>query len=104
MSDHDFDIYLSLIAKLLKLSPAQRSAIADELRDHLEQRLEELLTDGLTRPQAVATALEEFGDAAALAARFTHIATQHRRRLIMRYTLASLATLALAATVVMTIL
>lgn len=104
MSERDFDIYLSLLAKLLRLSSGQRESIEAELRDHLEERLDELLGKGLTKEQAIATALEEFGDAAGLAQRFTLLATQHRRRLIMRYSVASLCALGLTAAMVMSIL
>src|SRR5687767_1074724 len=104
MSERDFDIYLSLLARMLRLSAGQRAAIEDELRDHLAERLDEFLGRGMTREEAVRAALEEFGDAAGLAQRFTSIATLHRRRLIMRYSFASLAALAVGATVVLSIL
>ena len=67
MSEAEFDSYLSLMAKFLRLRSRQKDALADELRDHLESRLDELLAQGKTREQAVSIALEEFGDAAVLA-------------------------------------
>ena len=39
MSEHEFEIYLSLLSRLVKLTPDQTAAIADELRDHLEEIL-----------------------------------------------------------------
>ncbi len=42
MSEQEFDLYLKLLAKCLRLTSGQRELIADELRDHLEERLEEL--------------------------------------------------------------
>ena len=68
MSDHEFNNYLTLLAGLLRLGEKQRQAIAEELRTHLEDRLEELLARGLSRDEAIRQALSEFGDAAGLAA------------------------------------
>ena len=104
MSERDFEIYLSLLGRFLRLSGPQRESIEAELRDHMEQRLDELLEHGLTREEAIATALDEFGDAAGLAHRFSTLAHQHRRRLIMRYSFASLCALALAATIFLSML
>jgi hypothetical protein len=39
MPEQDFELYLSLLSRFLRLKPAQRDEIADELRDHLEERL-----------------------------------------------------------------
>jgi hypothetical protein len=98
MSDHEFDNYLALLSRLLKLGDKQRDAIAGELRSHLEDRLDELLARGISRDQAVRQALEEFGDAAAMAAEFAAIRGAKRKRWIMRLTTASVAaTLLIAA-------
>ena len=86
MPENEFELYLSLLSRFLRLNPAQQGEIADELRDHLEQRLEELSARGLSREQAIHIALEEFGDAAELAQHFTRAAHSRRRKLIMRYT------------------
>jgi hypothetical protein len=94
MPENEFELYLSLLSRFLRLNPAQQGEIADELRDHLEQRLEELSARGLSREQAIHTALEEFGDAAELAQHFTRAAHVRRRRLIMRYTYGTAAVLA----------
>jgi general secretion pathway protein D len=94
MPEQDFELYLSLLSRFLRLKPAQRDEIADELRDHLEERLEELAARGLTRGEAIKAALDEFGDAAELAQHFTHVAHIRRRRLIMRYTFGTVAALA----------
>ena len=61
MPEQDFELYLSLLSRFLRLQPAQRDEVADELRDHLDQRLEELAARGLSREQAIHKALEEFG-------------------------------------------
>ena len=94
MPENEFELYLSLLSRFLRLKPAQHGEIADELRDHLEARLEELSARGLSRDEAIRQALEEFGDAAELANHFTHLAHVRKRRLIMRFTFGTVATLA----------
>jgi hypothetical protein len=96
MSEQEFDLYLKLLAKCLRLTSGQRELIADELRDHLEERLEELARAGVPRERAVAQALDEFGDAAVLAAHFTTIARLKRRRFLMRLSLGSVGALTAA--------
>lgn len=91
MPEEDFDIFLSLLGQLLRLDPTQKAAIADELRDHLEERLLELNEQGVPRKEAVRKALEEFGDAAGLASQFTSLSNHRRRRLLMRATVATSA-------------
>ncbi len=85
MSQQEFDNYIALLGRALKLSPAQRDAIADELRDHMEQRLAELTERGVDREHALTIALEEFGDANALAGEFTEINHDLHRRRTMRF-------------------
>ena len=97
MTDHEFDNYLALLAKLLRLGEVQRQAIAGELRAHLEDRLDDLLARGVPKHQAVKQALEEFGDAAVLASEFVSISRGRRRRWIMRLTTASVAAIVLIA-------
>ena len=101
MSEAEFDSYLSLMAKFLRLRSRQKDALADELRDHLESRLDELLAQGKTREQAVSIALEEFGDAAVLAEDFSRLASRHTRRFVMRCTAAS--AVVVAAVVLLTL-
>jgi hypothetical protein len=94
VSEKEFELYLSLLSRFLRLSPSQRAEVADELRDHLEERLEELTAAGLAREDAIRTALDEFGDAAELSTHFTQLARTRRRRLIMRITAGSALTAA----------
>ena len=97
MSDHEFDNYLALLSRLLRLGDKQRDAIAGELRAHLEDRLEDLTSRGVPRDEAVRQALEEFGDAAVLAADFASLSGTKRKRWIMRLTTASVAVIVLIA-------
>lgn len=99
MSEQEFELYLKLLSRCLGLTSAQRAQISDELRDHLEARLEELAGAGVPREQAVLQALDEFGDAAALAGHFTTIARLKRRRFLMRLSLGSVVLLAAAVLV-----
>ena len=57
MSEREFELFLKLLSRSLKLTRAQRDAIADELRDHLEARLAELVSQGIERQQAITQAL-----------------------------------------------
>src|SRR5262245_2455956 len=101
MSDREFDNYLMLLAGLLRLSGKQREAIAEELRSHLEDRLEELMSGGISRENAVKQALAEFGDAAGLAGEFAAISRNRKRRWLVRLTTFSVAaTLLVAASLV----
>src|SRR5262245_3145370 len=97
MSDHDFDNYLTLLSSLLRLDSKQRSSIAQELRSHLEDRLDELTVQGISRDQATKQALAEFGDAAGLAGQFVALSKSRKRRWLMRLTTFSLAAALLLA-------
>jgi len=97
MPDREFEIYLSVLSRLLHLKPGQRDEIADELRDHLEERLAELTAEGVSQDAACRRALDELGDAAGLAAQFTHIAKRKSRRLIMRWTVGTILTACVVA-------
>jgi len=101
MSDREFENYLTLLAGLLRLSGKQREAIAEELRSHLEDRLEELIAGGVSREEAVKQALAEFGDAAGLAGQFAAVSRNRKRRWLVRLTTFSVAaTLLVAASLV----
>lgn len=91
MSTQEFDRYLALLTKLLRLRSGQRDEIADELRDHFEQRLDELTAQGVSHDEAVRSALEEFGDAANLAHHFSHLSHVQFRRRTMRRALGTIA-------------
>ncbi|MEZ6049431.1 MAG: permease prefix domain 1-containing protein [Planctomycetaceae bacterium] len=94
MPEHEFELYLSLLSRFLKLNPQQREEIAEELRGHLEMRLEDLAKEGHTREEAIRIALDEMGDAGELAKHFSTIAKSRRRNLIMRFTVGMAVALA----------
>ncbi|MEM1444831.1 MAG: permease prefix domain 1-containing protein [Planctomycetota bacterium] len=107
MSQQEFEHYLNLLARMLKLTPKQRDAIADELRTHLEERLDELQHEGHDKNEAIRLALNEFGDANALAADFTHTLRHARRtrtrRRLMQTTAGTLIAAAVVTFAVMTL-
>src|SRR5688572_7209889 len=100
MSENEFELYLELLGKFLRLRPGQRADIADELRDHMEARFAELCRTGMSRSDAVRRAVDEFGDAACLADHFTQLSRQRTRRFLMRCTLGTVCAAALVLIVV----
>jgi uncharacterized membrane protein YgcG len=100
MTPEEFQNYLGLLSRLLRLKATEREAIAEELRSHLEERLAALTAAGIEPTRAVSMALAEFGDAAALAAEFTAVSRIYKRRWIMRLTVGSIAASVIAAAVV----
>jgi len=91
MSNEEFENYLALVSRLLRLSPGQRDQIGEELRDHLETRTAELVESGAERTAAVKQAIEEFGDAAVFAESFKNVSVQNRKRWMMRFATVSTA-------------
>lgn len=91
MSEREFEVYLRMITQMLKLSQTQRESISNELRDHMEARLEELCEQGIERSQAIQLALAEFGDVNTLVRDFLEIRGLKARRRIMRTTVGTLA-------------
>ena len=85
MSNEEFENYLALVTRLLRLNRSQREMIRSEMRDHLESRVEEMVDSGVDRKDAVRSALEEFGDAAGLANQFQIISNINQRRWMMRF-------------------
>jgi hypothetical protein len=97
MSQREFEAYLTLLAKLLNLSPAQRSDVADELRDHLEERMTQLAAEGLSPEDAAHQAVSELGDAAGLARELSRPRVALRRRRILRCGFSASVAVAVAA-------
>ena len=101
MTNREFENYLTLVSRLLRLKRGQTEQIAGELRDHLELRVAELTESGVDVDEATRMALEEFGDAASLAGQFQFISETYRRRWMMRFATLSVAGLFLTAVLVM---
>ncbi len=96
MPEQEFEMYLSILSRLLRLSPVQKDAISDELRDHLEQRLTDLLQSGMSRDDAIRKAMDEFGDVTGLALDLTRVSRTPLRKVIVRSTVtASVAAVAI---------
>lgn len=97
MSQREFEAYLTLLSKLLNLSPAQRNDVADELRDHLEERMTQLAAEGLAPDDAAHRAVSELGDAAGLARELSRPKAALRRRRILRWGFSASVATAIAA-------
>jgi len=91
VSEQEFETYLKLLGRLLRLSESQREEIAEEFRAHFDQRVEELVDQGQNSETAIRAALRDFGDASALAQELTRISRQRKRRLIMKTSIGSVA-------------
>lgn len=96
MSEQEFENYLLLLSRFLGLSKRQQESIANELRDHMEHRLDDLQSQGVSREEAIRTALEEFGDASHLAHELSNVARDRKRRWMMKVTTGSLAAAVMA--------
>lgn len=94
MSDLEFEAYVNLLTRFLRLGREQREEIRRELQAHLQDALDEACERGESRAEAIRRVLEDFGDAAELAARFSKL--NRKRRWIMHGTLTA-ACLAFAA-------
>lgn len=88
MPEKEFEIYLKVLGKLLRLNPSQKSAIADEFRDHLDERLADLMQSGLSRDEAIQAAIDEFGDVTGLALDLTRASRPGLRKVVVRSTVA----------------
>ena len=97
MSDQEFKNYVALISKLLHLKQGQQESIGGELKDHLQTRVADLIEEGVPKETAFQQALEEFGDAAAMARNFQTVLDLKRRRWMMRFTTLAMAGVFLAA-------
>ncbi len=103
MSNEEFQNYVALLGGLLRLAPAQREAIEDELRAHMEERFAALTARGIGPDRAISMALAEFGDAAALADQFSAVAKLRNRRWMMRFTMTVTVAAAALVFVVMSV-
>lgn len=91
VTNKEFENYLALVTRLLRLNNKHADELGSEMRDHLETRVMELIESGACQEDATRRALEEFGDAASLAQRF-HLVTQNsQKRWMMRFATFSVA-------------
>lgn len=97
MSNEEFENYIALVSRLLQLRGKQRDQISVELRDHLQTRAAELESEGENKQAALRQAIEEFGDAAAMARNFQSVQNLKRQRWMMRFTTFAIAGVFLAA-------
>ena len=97
MSNEEFENYIALVSRLLQLRGKQQEQISVELRDHLQTRAAELESTGETKQAALRQAIEEFGDAAAMAKNFQSVQNLKRQRWMMRFTTFAIAGVFLAA-------
>lgn len=103
MSREEFEHYVALLGRLLRLNSGEREAIRWELEDHMESRVAELEANGLSNSDATRRALEEFGDAARLARQFEWANRFQQRRWIMRFTVFSVVATFVVAVLLMSL-
>lgn len=96
MSKRDFDARLQVLCRLLKLDSEQAAAVSRDLRQQLDQRVEEIVRTGKPRSDAIDQAIEEFGDAAGMAADLTRVSQRLIRRWVTGATLVSAVALTVA--------
>jgi len=96
MSNEEFENYIALVSRLLQLRGKQQEQISVELRDHLQTRAAELESEGQTKQAALRQAIEEFGDAAAMAKNFQSVQNLKRQRWMMRFSTFAIAGVFLA--------
>ncbi|HVP73400.1 MAG TPA: polysaccharide biosynthesis/export family protein [Phycisphaerales bacterium] len=100
-ADSAIDAWLSVVSRLMHLPEKTRRDICNELREHLRERVRDLLLGGSDERAAVRTAIEELGETAQLARRFEAADRPRGRRLLMHATL-MLATGGAIAAAIMT--
>ena len=89
------DSWLDVFDRLLRLPAGQKTAIREELRSHLTDRVRDLMLAGADRDEAMRQAVNELGEAAELAEQFRHANRYPRRRLIMNGALIGLGAAAI---------
>jgi hypothetical protein len=91
-SKHDAtEAWLDRVVSLLRLPAPEREAIRAELREHLRDRVRDLMLAGASETHATSQAISELGDAAALARRYQEAIEPSSRRSIMQIGIASAA-------------
>ena len=96
MSEKQIERFFLSLERSLRWEPARCEDITDELRDHVEEHLHEAVGQGLSRPEAIQTALGELGEAGHLASGLRRAVRQSRLRRLLGRSALSAAALAVA--------
>jgi prepilin-type N-terminal cleavage/methylation domain-containing protein len=78
------DLYLHCLRAALNVNQSRAREICDEVRSHLEAQVLEFQRSGLSREDAVTTAIAKFGEPKAIAQSLATANSQHRRALALR--------------------
>ncbi|MBX3416497.1 MAG: hypothetical protein KF851_02745 [Pirellulaceae bacterium] len=87
MTNREFESYVALLNGFLRMRRSESNEIVNELRDHLESRVADLVANGYATEEAEKLALEEFGDAMAMANQFKTVFFLKRKRWTMKMAL-----------------
>lgn len=77
------DAWLTLLTTMLRLPASQAVEIRDELEDHMRTRVRDQLVEGVAEHDAVRRAIDEVGEASAVADRFRSAARTPLRKTLM---------------------
>lgn len=101
MADKEIELFFSLLDRSLGWKAERSGDIKDELRDHVNQHIEAAKVGGLSRSEAIQSALRELGEVVHLAAGLRHAVRRSQvRRFVVR---SALSGAALAASVLMVV-
>lgn len=93
------DTWLALLTTMLRMPQHKAAEIRDELEDHLRTRVRDQLVAGVDEETAVRRAIDEVGEAAAVAHRFRTAARTPVRRLFMHASILSISVAALGVSI-----
>ena len=94
------DAWLAVVSRLMRLPERTRTDICNELREHLRERVRDLLLSGCDERSAVRSAISELGETAQLARRFEAADRPAGRRLLMHAILTLVGGGAIAAGII----
>jgi hypothetical protein len=100
MPRDEIDRWLSTFSALVRLPEVRRSAVVDELEDHLRCRTRDLMIAGASEHDSVQRSIAELGEAAELATRFRRAAAPSPWRPIMSVSIIGLSAAALTLSVI----
>lgn len=82
IAESRINAWLSILTQALRLRESERRSICEELHEHIEERVHDLLVSGRGEADAVGQAIAELGDAAELAHRYGKANQQAKNRRI----------------------